>query len=321
MVLVMDTEIAAILAPAGAPSPPPPAPVNDVKSRREQLGAGFTSLIKNNYPNKDPAVSFEEFSTISADGSSIALRWYTKSGRRGGSAAVFIHSGGLILGNVATFEGVIDNLVSNTGVPLLTVEYRLCPEVIYPKPLEDVYAALIFLHDHAIEFGVDPSRIAVYGESAGGCLAAAVSIYAHEKRGPAIAKQILVYPMLDDRVISADPKLAPFLTWSAIDNETGWNAYLGSQRGTDGVPATAAPARLQDPNGLPPLYLEVGELDLFLSENVTYAMRFAKAGISTELHVYPGAPHGYDLFAPGAKVTQAAFGSRFRTLENISKVD
>ena len=123
--------------------------------------------------------------------------------------------------------------------------------------------------------------------------------------------------MLDDRTIKADPLVAPFLVWLDVDNETGWNAYLGALRGTTGVPPTAAAARLQNHSGLPPLYMEVGELDLFRDEDITYAADFRHAGVSAELHVLPGAPHGFEWFAPDSKIGSSALAGRLRAIELI----
>src|SRR5262249_47030311 len=149
----------------------------------------------------------------------------------------------------------------------------------------------------AAKFRVDPKRIAIMGDSAGGGLAAGLAIMARD-RGVQLARQILVYPMLDDRNQTPNPLIAPLITWNYDDNFTGWSALLGKDFGTDRVSPVAAPARLKDFKGLAPAYLEVGELDIFRDENIAYAQQFALAGIPVEFHLHPGAPHGAERLAP-----------------------
>jgi acetyl esterase/lipase len=319
MPFTLDPEIGAILpavAAATAGAPLPPLAVGDVKSRRDAFAAWLAPTASANFPKKS-SITTKDYYAQSLDGHEVLLRWYSKRGTNPGSAVLYLHPGGLILGDISVFDGVVQSYVAKSGVSYLSVEYRLAPEHPYPKPLEDAYAGLVWLHEHATELGVNRTRIAVHGESAGGGLAAALAIYTLEKQGPAIAKQILIYPMLDDRVIKSDPHITPYVTWSGNDNETGWNAYIGSKRGSADLPATASPARLKDPAGLPPLYIDVGELDLFRDEAIAYADKFRKAGVSAELHIYPGVPHGFDLFAPHSKLGSAAITARLMAVESI----
>ena len=146
---------------------------------------------------------------------------------------------------------------------------------------------------HTDELRIDPARVAIMGDSAGGGLAAGVALLARD-RGVALARQVLVYPMLDDRTTVPDPELAPFAAWSYDDNYTGWHALLGDAIGTDDVPPSAAPARADDLSGLPPTYIDVGDLDIFRDEDIEYARRIAATGTTVELHVHPGCPHGFD---------------------------
>jgi acetyl esterase/lipase len=193
---------------------------------------------------------------------------------------------------------------------MLVVDYRVAPEFGHPTPLEDCYAALRWLVDHADELGVDASRLAVMGDSAGGGLAAGVGLLARDRGGPAIAAQVLIYPMLDDRTRMAGDAGATLLTWSYDDNVTGWSALLGD----DCADRYAAPARADDLVGLPPTYLDVGGLDIFASEDVAFAQRLIAAGVPVELHVFPGCPHAFDLLAPNAEVSQRVIAHRARFL-------
>jgi acetyl esterase/lipase len=164
---------------------------------------------------------------------------------------------------------------------------------------------------------VDPARIAVMGDSAGGGLAAGVCLLTRDRSGPAVAAQLLIYPMLDDRAHPPDPQLLPFLTWTYDDNITGWAALLGNAVGTDAVSPYAAPARATDLSGLPATYIDVGDLDIFRDEDITYARRLSEAGVPTELHLHPGCPHAFEVLARGADVSRRAIDDRTRRLRSL----
>ena len=175
-----------------------------------------------------------------------------------GAAVLHLHGGGMIAGSVPIFDG-----------PLLSLQYRLAPEHPHPVPVEDAYARLTWLAGHAGQLSIDPGGIAVMGDSAGGGLAAGVAILSRDRQGPAIAHQLLIYPMLDDRTTTPDPYIAPFAGWSYDDNATGWNALLGAGHEKRDVDPAAAPGHLKDARGLPPAYIEVGQLDVFRDASAT----------------------------------------------------
>ncbi|WP_456156783.1 alpha/beta hydrolase fold domain-containing protein [Streptomyces mirabilis] len=160
------------------------------------------------------------------------------------------------------------------------------------------------------DLGVDRGRIAVMGDSAGGGLAAALSILTRERGGPAIARQILLMPMLDDRTTTPDPHIEPYLLWSYDDSRTAWAALLGDAAGRPDVPATAAPARLEDATGLPPAYIEVGQLDAFRDEDLAYATKLSRAGVPVEFHLHPGVPHEFDSIAFTTDIARRATADR-----------
>lgn len=164
--------------------------------------------------------------------------------------------------------------------------------------------------------GVRPNRIAIMGDSGGGGVAASAAIIARDL-GVVLARQILIYPMLDDRTLAGDAAREPFLSWTYDMNFTGWSARLGEQLGADDVSSAAAPARLTDFRGLAPAYIEVGDLDIFRDENLAYAQRLAAAEIPIELHVRPGAPHGFECFAPDSQLAQRALHDRLRAIRSI----
>jgi acetyl esterase/lipase len=312
MALNLDPEIAEALAPMAGATPPA---VGDVAARRALwepiIGAAGTAQ-----PIPADVRTTDYFATV-GDGEQVTMRWYTKDGATAGPAVVFFHGGGYIFGHIDLFDGPVSRYVSASGVPMLSVEYRRAPEHPHPTPVEDAYTALRWLHDHAAELGVDPGRIGVMGDSAGGGLAAAVSILARERGGPGIARQILIMPMLDDRTTEADPHSAPYLLWSADDSRTAWPALLGAAAGGPDVPPTAAPARIEDATGLPPAYIEVGQLDLFRDEDTAYATKLSRAGVPVEFHLHPGAPHEFDSIAFTSDVARRAIADRVRVLKSI----
>jgi triacylglycerol lipase len=148
--------------------------------------------------------------------------------------------------------------------------------------------------------GIDPFRIGVYGASAGGGLAAALALLARDRDDIDIAFQLLQYPMIDDRQATPSSQINDLRLWSRRSNEFGWRAYLGNLYGTDDIPSYAAPARAEDLANLPPTYICVGALDGFRDEDIVYAQRLLQAGVPTELHVLPGAPHGFDSIGDSA---------------------
>jgi acetyl esterase/lipase len=171
---------------------------------------------------------------------------------------------------------------------------------------------------HAVEIGVDPSRIALAGSSAGGGLAAATALVARDRGGPPLVCQILIYPMLDDRNITPSSReFAGIPGWSREANMSGWTALLGDKIGTKNVSPFAAPARASDLSNLPPTLIQVGELEVFRDECVDYALRLMQAGVSTELHVYPGAYHGWEIFVPTASAGQRMIAERFDVLKRF----
>jgi acetyl esterase/lipase len=173
----------------------------------------------------------------------------------------------------------------------------------------------VWLTKHADKLGVNPKRIAIGGASAGGGLAAALALLARDRAEVAVAFQLLIYPMIDDcNVVQACDTIPDTLLWTRRNNLIGWRCYLGSEPGGPQLSAYAAPTRAMDLSGLPPAYIPVGSLDLFLRENVDYAMRLLAAGVPTELHVYPGGYHGFDAFGPDADVSKRFTEDRDRAL-------
>lgn len=214
-----------------------------------------------------------------------------------------IHGGGYIFGDRSQDDLRFDRWCPELAFIGVSVEYRLAPETPYPGPLEDCYTGLRWVHENAAQLGIDRARIGIGGASAGGGLAAALALLARDRGELPIAFQLLAYPMIDDRQCTPSSSWSVPI-WSPENNEFGWRSYLGDLYGAEDLPYTAAPARATDLSGLPPALIYVGTLDGFCDEDVTYAMALYRAGVATELHVYPGAPHGFDGFAPAAPVSR-----------------
>ena len=320
MALGIDAQVLDEMAPLmAAVGEAEAAPVGDVESRRVSGHRMFDAVAGMRTPAAGVEVTRHELTT--ADGTVVDLAWYHRAAAtQPGSAALYLHGGGMIfalehIGRM--YDLAVRDYVAASGVPMLLVDYRVAPENPHPTPVEDCYAALRWLAEHSAMLGVDPSRIAVMGDSAGGGLAAAVSLLARDRGGPAIAAQILIYPMLDDRPATPDPQMVPFLTWTYDDNLTGWGALLGADAGTDAVSAYAAPARAADLTGLPDTYLDIGDLDIFRNEDIDFARRLSDAGVPTELHLYPGCPHAFEALARNAPVSQRALSDRVRRLRSL----
>jgi acetyl esterase/lipase len=224
------------------------------------------------------------------------------------TAALYnIHGGGMIIGDRRTGLAPMLEWAEELGAAVVSVEYRLAPETPHPGPVEDCYAGLVWTAAHAGELGIDQERIVVAGASAGGGLAAAVALLARDRGGPALAAQLLLCPMLDDRNDTPSARqMAGRGVWDQGSNEVGWTALLGAARGGPDVSPYAAPARATDLSGLPPAFIDVGSAETFRDEAVTYASRIWQAGGVAELHVWPGGFHGFALMAPQAAISRAA---------------
>jgi len=229
----------------------------------------------------------------------------------GGPAVCYLHGGGMILGDRWFNTGPVMNWVTDLDAVLVTVEYRLAPEHPYPAPLDDCYAGLRWTAGASGELGFDPGRLVLAGASAGGGLAAGVGLRWRDEGGPALAAQVLIYPMLDDRneTVSSH-QFDGFGRWDRGSNETGWDAYLGDLRGSGQVPAYAAPARAADLSGLPPTFIDAGSAEVFRDEDVTFASRIWAAGGDCELHVWSAGFHAFDSAAPGARLTGETVAAR-----------
>lgn len=221
-------------------------------------------------------------------------------------AILHMHGGGYIIGNAYMSLPRFQQMARDNNCVVVSIEYRLAPETIFPGALDDNYAALRWVHENAQMLGVDRARVSVMGESAGGGHAAMLAIAARDRGEFAIKNQILIYSMLDDRTGSTRP-MPPWVgqhIWTAQDNQFGWSSLLGVPAGSATVPYGSVPARVENLQGLPSTFIAVGTLDLFVDENIEYARRLLAAGVPTDLLVTAGGFHAFDGMAPTAAVAQ-----------------
>jgi acetyl esterase/lipase len=306
-----DPELAAVLASFGD-APPTITPA-------------MIPAIKQMMPPTDPAevlgarpVRYRDREIPGPPGApNLTVSVVERLGREpGGPAVYYIHGGGMILGDRWFGTGPVIDWVTDLDAVLVTVEYRLAPEHPYPAPLDDCYAGLLWVASAAEDLGYDPGKLVLAGASAGGGLAAGTALRARDEGGPALAGQVLIYPMLDDRNETVSSyQIDGFGRWDRGSNETGWDAYLGGLRESGPVPAYAAPARATDLSGLPPTFIDAGSAEVFRDEDVAYASRIWAAGGVCELHVWPGGFHAFDMTAPDARLSVAMIKARNNWLQ------
>ncbi|MCY4258481.1 MAG: alpha/beta hydrolase [bacterium] len=242
--------------------------------------------------------SVERTDHVIDNNTGVRVRVHTPVGLESLAPCVYsMHGGGYIGGTLDIDDPTFDKWCPQFGIIGVSVDYRIAPETQYPEPLEDCYKGLQWTYDNAAALNIDRNKIGITGTSAGGGLCASLALLNRDRHNLPVSFQLLDCPMLDDRQITPSSQLDNLIIWTKASNAFGWQCYLGDLYGTDQVPYTAAPARAEDLSGLPEAYVCVGGADGFRDEDIQYAMRLYGAGVPTELHVYPGVPHGIGMFA------------------------
>jgi acetyl esterase/lipase len=300
----------------------PPLGIENVVQARE----GFLEMTRAfNADIDESGVRTEDRSIPGPAGApEVAVRLYTPEGTsQPVPGLLYLHGGGFVIGNLDSEHANCVALCRNLGVVIVSVDYRLAPETPYPGGLEDCYAALLWAAAQADSLHIDPSRLGIMGQSAGGGLSAATALLARDRQGPALCFQYLGIPEVDDRLDT--PSMRAFTDtpmWNRPNAVLSWDYYLGAdyRRGADDVPGYAAPARMEDLSGLPPAYITTMEFDPLRDEGILYALRLLQAGVSVELHSYPGTFHGSSV-AAGAEVSLRESAEMFRALRRGLDVD
>ncbi len=228
---------------------------------------------------------------------SVKVRIYEPPVKRTDAALLWVHGGGLVIGNPRQDERLASGTAAALGMTVVSPYYRLAPRHPFPAGLDDVTAAWVWLQHNAAALRINPARIVVGGESAGGGLAASAVQRLHDA-GARPLGQWLFCPMLDDRTAArTELDHVDHFVWNNAANRFGWRAYLGRSFGRSELPAYAAAARRGDLSGLPPAWICVGDIELFLDEDVDYAQRLHAAGVPVTLDITAGTPHGFENWA------------------------
>ncbi|MFJ3667217.1 alpha/beta hydrolase [Streptomyces sp. NPDC090106] len=263
----------------------------------------------------DRPVNRRDITVPAGDGAAIPLTVFTPAHTdhrvTAAPCVYWMHGGGMVMGDRFSQIDIPLEWLDALGAVVVTVDYRLAPEATGTTPVDDCYQGLLWVAEHSAELGIDPARIVVAGASAGGGLAAGVTLLARDRGTPAIAAQVLIGPMLDHRNTSASSRQyahGPGI-WTRDMNEFGWRCLLGDLTG-DRIPAHVSPALADDLSGLPATYIDTGSAEVFRDEDVDYAGRIWAAGGQAELHVWAGGFHGFDALYPKARVSATARRTR-----------
>jgi acetyl esterase len=280
--------------------PPPELTCPDVALSRSAYGEHFQRVASRTNAYR-VGVGVEDISVPSLiDDHSIPVRVYRPVAPEKGRGLMYFHGGAFVMGDPGFEEEKCFAWARDSGCVVVSVDYRLAPEHPFPLPLEDCYSALLWATDHAEQLSIDRRRLGVAGCSAGGALAASVAQLCRDRNGPALALQMLLYPVLDASLDSAS--MSTMTEEEFRETERMWEYYLGGPRSD--APEYASPSHCRDLSGLAPAYIVVAELDVLRDEAIAYAQRLLSADVTTELHVWPRAPHAFDLFAPDANISR-----------------
>ncbi|KAI0437071.1 Alpha/Beta hydrolase protein [Xylaria telfairii] len=285
---------------------PIPSNFNDLLALRRE------EPVRDEHIYNNPDMAIEEISVSGADGPLPAIVLKSKSQAKISKShpgILFFHGGGRVMGNVYVGLAAVSEFVKELDAIIVSVGYRLSPDFPGIAAVEDCYSSLVWMSENLSAFDIDPSRFIVAGVSAGAGLAAGALLMSRDRKGPNVAAQLLVCPMLDDR----------FMTLSSRQFENGrgfytawgryaWNCVLGEDTERGDVSYYLAPGRAQDLSDLPPAYIDAGSGEPFRDEDIAYATKLWECGVQADLHIWGGGCHGFDLFFPtelGAQAVRA----------------
>ncbi|KAB2585171.1 lipase [Rhodococcus erythropolis] len=291
--------------------------ISDVTQRREAVRTLTAAAITELAPN-DRVITEDRLVPGPQGAPDVPIRIYTPVGANGELPGVFyIHGGGMVIGSIDAEDAAATRICEGIGAVVVSTEYRKAPEHPHPAQIDDCYSSLTWMAKNAAELNIDVNRIAVYGGSAGGNLTINVSRIARDRAFPHISFMMPVYPMVDDRnETPSSHEITDIGIWDREANIEAWSWFLGGRPVDD----YAAPARAQDLTGLPPTFIDVGEMDLFRDEDIAFAQRLVQAMVPTEFHLYPGAYHGSENFAGTAPLSQRIWAARISALRTALRV-
>jgi len=287
--------------------------IPDIVARRTAYEAFRAAAPKGDFPN----LNVSDHSYAGPEGG-LSLRLYqSQSTSTPAPGLIYIHGGGMIMGNLESQDEVLKITASELGIPIASIDYRKAPEYPYPAAPEDCYAGVCWVFDNATALGMDTNNIGLMGASAGGGLALATALMLRDREGPKLKYLLPIYPMIDDRHHTASSNTVLDIgIWDREGSIEAWNWYLG-----DSAPDVyAAPARAEDLSGLPPTYIDVGDLDLFRDEDILIAQRLSAAGVPVEFHLWAGAYHASELFAPQATLSQRIWATRYAAIRRFAGI-
>lgn len=284
--------------------------IPDIVQRREVL----SQMLAATPVPPNPNVEISSHVAPGPDGDLDVRIYSPKNASKPAPGVVYIHGGGMIMGGLDGEDGTCQMMADRLGAVIASVDYRKAPENPYPAAPEDCFAAASWVFENAAELGIDKENIGIYGQSAGGGLALAVALMARDRGGPNFAYMVPIYPMIDDRNESESSKLITDVgIWDRAGSIEAWGWYLGGREADQ----YAAPARAKNLSGLPPAYIDVGELDMFRDEDIDFAKRLSEAGVRVEFHLWPGAYHASEVFAPEAELSQHIWATRVAAIKRL----
>lgn len=284
--------------------------IPDIVARRATVAGIMAAVEVPDNPNVDVSEH-----TAPGPAGDIAIRVYTpKNVPAPRPGIVYIHGGGMILGSIDGEHATAQMMCDQLGVTIASVDYRKAPEDPHPAATEDCYAAARWVYDNAASLGINPGLFGVYGASAGGGLALSIALKARDEGGPAFAFMAPIYPMIDPRHESHSSKLITDVgIWDRDGSIEAWGWYLGGQEPDQ----HSAPYLAADLRGLPPAYIDVGEMDMFRDEDLDLVKRLGEADVRVEFHLWPGAYHASEIFAPDAPLSRAIMATRLAGLRRL----
>ena len=285
--------------------------IPDIVARRAAMSASRAAAPKGEYPDLTVSVH-----TYSGPGGDLSLRLYSPSEAASpGPGLIYIHGGGMIMGNLDSQDENMREAATALGMRIASIDYRKAPEHPYPAAPEDCYAGVCWVFGHATDLGMDVSNIGLMGASAGGGLALAVALMLNDRNGPSLKYLLPIYPMIDDRHATASShEIVDIGIWDRAGSIEAWGWYLGGAK----ADKYAGPARAEDLSERPPSYIDVGDLDLFRDEDITLAQRLSAAGVPVAFHLWTGAYHASELFAPKARLSQQIWTTRYEAIKRMA---